>query len=154
MGGKKDLTKDQIKVIVSLHKAERPFEEIAKIVGVTRRCVQKWVKKFRDDGGVATPEHKNRPGRERKTSQRTLNVMKRQVDAQPQITARELKEKNSQLLECVSIRTVQRCLHDNLEFRRRRARKKPLTTLRHQVLRVGFAKKYLHWDMPKWQQVL
>ncbi|KAG0721903.1 hypothetical protein GWK47_045494 [Chionoecetes opilio] len=46
MGGKKDLTKDQIKVIVSLHKAERPFEEIARIVGVTRRCVQKWVVSF------------------------------------------------------------------------------------------------------------
>ncbi|KAG0712147.1 hypothetical protein GWK47_019117 [Chionoecetes opilio] len=46
MGGKKDLTKDQIKVIVSLHKAERPFEEIARIVDVTRRCVQKWVESF------------------------------------------------------------------------------------------------------------
>lgn len=154
MGGKKDLTKDQIKVIVSLHKAERPVREIARIVGVTRRCVQKWIRKFRMEGGVATPEQKKRPGRERKTSLRTLNVVKRQVDACPQITAREIKEQNPQLLGQVSVRTVQRCLHDDLEFRRRRALKKPLTTPRQQELRVEFATKYLQWDMARWQQVL
>ena len=154
MGDKKDLTKEQIKVIVSLHKAERPVREIARIVGVMRRCVQKWRRKFRMGGEVVTPQQKKRPGRVRKTSSRTLNVVKRQVDACPQITARELREQNPQLLGQVSVRTVQRRLHNDLEFRRRRALKKPLTTPRQQELRVAFATKYLQWDMAKWQQVL
>ncbi|XP_045134459.1 uncharacterized protein LOC123518022 [Portunus trituberculatus] len=134
MEGKKDLTKDQIKVTLSLHKAVRPVREIARIVGVTRRCVQKWIRKFRMEGGVATPEQKKRPGRGRKTSSCTINVVKRQVDAFPQITARELKEQNPQLLGQVSVRTVQHCLHDDLEFRRHRALKKPLTTLGNKSL--------------------
>ena len=54
MSGKKDLTKEQIKVIVSLHKAERPVEEISRIVDVTRRCVHKWVESFTVGCIVAT----------------------------------------------------------------------------------------------------
>ncbi|MPC32990.1 Transposable element Tc1 transposase [Portunus trituberculatus] len=105
-------------------------------------------------GVVATPEQKKRPRRGCRTSSRTINVVKRQVDACHQITARELKEQNPQLLGQVSVRMVQRCLHDNLEFHRRRALKKPLTTPRQKDLRVAFATKYLQWDMAKWHQVL
>ncbi|MPC29384.1 hypothetical protein E2C01_022613 [Portunus trituberculatus] len=51
-------------------------------------------------------------------------------------------------------RTVQCCLHDDLEFRSRRVLKKPLITPRRLKLRVEFATKYLQWDMAKLQQVL
>ncbi|MPC49588.1 hypothetical protein E2C01_043396 [Portunus trituberculatus] len=138
MGSKKDFTKDQVKVIVSLHKAERPMREIDRIVGVTRRCVQKWIRKFHMEGSDNTRTEKE-PGRGRKTSSRTVNVVKRLVDGYPQITARELKEQNPQLLGQMSMRTVQRCLHDDRKFRRRRALSKSLTTPRQQELRVAFA---------------
>ncbi|KAG0701666.1 hypothetical protein GWK47_025264 [Chionoecetes opilio] len=41
MGDKKDLTKEQIKVIVTLHKAERPEEEISRIVE-REEAARKW----------------------------------------------------------------------------------------------------------------
>lgn len=62
MVGKKDLTKQQIKAIISLYKAERSVKEIEKTVSVMR-CVKKWLGKFREDGGMATLEYKKRPGK-------------------------------------------------------------------------------------------
>ena len=58
------------------------------------------------------------------------------------------------LLGDVSVSTVHRCIHDHLNFRSRRARKKPLLSLTHMQRRVVFAKTYTQWDMVKWQRVL
>lgn len=76
------------------------------------------------------------------------------MDSKPCITAPELKEKNPVLLGHVSVRTVPRCLHDDLKFSHHTARKKPIVTLKHRKNRVAFCKKYLQWDEEKWQRVL
>ncbi|MPD06228.1 hypothetical protein E2C01_102025 [Portunus trituberculatus] len=52
-------------------------------------------------------------------SKRTLKVLQRQVEAEPGITAKELKEKNPQLLQNVSVRTIQRRLKDDLCYAHR-----------------------------------
>lgn len=55
MDCKNYLTKDKIASIINLDKAQRPVREIFKIVGVTARSVQRWIKKFHDnDGRVET----------------------------------------------------------------------------------------------------
>lgn len=118
MGKKKDLTSDQISSIVSLHKAKQSGREIAKIVGVSERTVRNWVGKFKSGGGIQTPSKKRRPGKAKKISLRTRNVIKWQIDADPHVTSRVLKEKNPRLLENVSQRTVRRCLHDDIGYRR------------------------------------
>lgn len=48
--GTKDLLKEQMKDIVSLHKAQKPLREITRIVDVTRRCVRRLVTTFCDYG--------------------------------------------------------------------------------------------------------
>ena len=77
----------------------------------------------------------------KKTRPRTLNILKRQVDNEPSITARQLKEMNPNLLSNVSIRTIQRRLHVDLEFRRQVAKRKPLITARQQRNRLRFARE-------------
>ena len=50
-------------------------------------------------------------------------------------------------------RTIARILA-SLGFVSRRAIKRPLLTLRHRRLRNEFAKKFLRWDVNKWQKVI
>ena len=92
MVGAKHLTPCQIAVITALCKAGHSNNNISQQTGVALRTVEWWRKKFKDapDGNVEL--HKKNPGRPRKTSPRTLNIIKRQVEVSPTITSRQLKE--------------------------------------------------------------
>ena len=154
MGGGKDLTQDQIAAITSLSLVGKSNKEISIISGVSLRSVQRWTKKKREAGDADVPLHKKRPGRPRKNSQRTLKLLQRQVELEPRITAKELKERNKQLLENTSVRTIQKRLRDDLGFQHRAPRRKPLLTNQQRKKRVVFSKKYLNWDLEKWKTVL
>ena len=93
-------------------------------------------------------------GRPRKFGPRTLNIMKRQVDLEPSLSTRKLKEMNPDILSHVSMRTLQRRLSVDLEYRRRVARKKPLITECQQRNRVNYAKEKIKWSKRKWRYVL
>ena len=141
MGKRKDLSKEDIASIINLYKVKTPTKDIAKIVGVSERTVQAWTKRFRDAGQLVIPHHKGRPGKARKTSHRSLAILKREVITNPRMTARMLKEQNPHLLDNVSVRTVRRRLHDDLHFRSHRPVKKPFLTPPQQARRVAFPKK-------------
>ncbi|KAG7177742.1 putative Transposable element Tcb1 transposase-like 9, partial [Homarus americanus] len=153
MPGNKQLKTDVVADIVTLHKGKKSNKEISAITGVPLRSVQRWTKKFEDGGGVEDPAHKKRPGRPRVTTPRTLKVIQRQVDKEPRISARQLKEKNPQLLGHVAERTVRKILHDDLKYKCV-ARKKPLITQRQHKNRVAFCRKYLEWDDGKGKKIL
>ena len=148
------MTEDQIAAITSLSLVGKSNKEISIISGVSLRSVQRWTKKKREVGDAEVPLHKKRPGRPRKNSQRTLKLLQRQVEQEPRITAKELKERNTQLLENTSVRTIQKRLRDDLGFQHRAPRRKPLLTNQQKKKRVIFSKKYLNWDLEKWKTVL
>lgn len=118
------------------------------------RVVQKLVKRYREEGEQAIPTPRPRSGRPKVTSPWTVNVLKRQVEPKPVLTARELKADNPRLLGDVSLRTVQRRLHDDLGYRRFRARRKPLLSVKHVAGRVAFCKKYKEFSLAEWRGVL
>ena len=99
-------------------------------------------KKSKEAVGAYTPLQGKRTGRPRDTSQRTLNVLKLQVDNEPRITAKELKEKNPRLLLDVSVRTIQKRLSDDLKFKHRAPRRNPILTALHKK-KILFSRKYL-----------
>ena len=99
MGKRKDLSKEDIAAIINLYKVKTPTKDIAKIVGVSERTVQAWTKRFRDAGQLVTPHHIGRPGKARKTSHRSLAILKREVITNPRMTARMLKEKKPSSVE-------------------------------------------------------
>ena len=127
----KNLSTDQIAVITALCKEGRLSPYIAKQTGLAERSIRRWTRKFKDlaEGSDLELQRKS-PGRPRKTSARTLNILRRQVDLEPTITARQLRERNPKLLGDHSIVTIGRRLHVDLGFRRRIAKKKPLITFR------------------------
>lgn len=153
MGKGKSLTPEIIAQIIGLHKAGHQTKEIVENVGVCERSVRNWVRRFKDGGGVNLPVGKPRPGPSKKTSPRTLTVIKRQLEVKPKSTARELKEKNPRLLSNVSIRTVNRRIAD-LGYSGHRQVKKPILSRVQKKRRLDFAKKYLHWTPQQWSQVL
>jgi len=106
MGGGKHLKSDQIAAITALCKEGKSNTEISNTTGISLRSVQRWTTKFHDCGDTDPPLQKKQPGKPQKTSKRTLNVLRRQVDSQPRITAPELKERNPVLLADVSVKTI------------------------------------------------
>ena len=141
MGKGKHLKIDQIAAITALCQAGHKNHEISTQTGINIRTVRSWTKKFRDSPNGEVQLQKKQPGRPRLTGPRTLNILRRQVDAEPSISARQLKERNSRLLSTVSIRTVQRRLHVDLEFRRRLAKRKPMITAKQKRDRLNVAKE-------------
>ena len=103
--------------------------------------MQFWIKRFRDnDFKDIDPLHKKHPGKARKIGPRTLAVLKREVEKAPRISARQLKEMNSQLLSHVYVRTVARALQRVLLYKYRCAWKKPIVT--HNLVRTGKTRVY------------
>ena len=140
--------------IIDLHKAGHTVNEISELKGLSKRTVRHLIKKFKDGGGVEIPKPKKAPGRRPKTSERTRNVLKRQIEVNPSLTAREIKEQNPLLLHDVSIRCVQETLKRDLGYRSFRARKKPLINERQKKKRVEFAKAHKDWTLEQWRTVL
>ena len=70
------------------------------------------------------PKHKFGGGRRRKTSKFTDAIMKRELQKNPRLTALELQTLHPNLLENVTIRTVQHRLQKNLGLQSRKAAKK------------------------------
>lgn len=153
MGRKPDLSQETITRIHTLHKAHFSTKEIEDATGVSSRSVRRWVRKCRDCPDELTPAHSKRPGKARKVSKRTLNVIKRQLTSHPTNTARDIKQSNTELLQNVSLRSVSRYIHE-LALPSRRAARKPLLTARHKKNRIAFAKKCLSWPLDKVRSVL
>ena len=154
MGKGKHLKIDQIAAIAALYQAGHKNLEISTQTGINLRTVQSWTKKYRESPNGDVQLQKKQPGRPKLTGPRTLNILKRQVDIEPSVSARQLKERNTALLSTVSIRTIQRRLHVDLEFRRRVAKKKPMITARQQRNRLQFAKEKIRWNNKKWRKTL
>lgn len=153
MGKKKSLKPETIAQIIGLHKGGFQTKDIVSTIGVCERSVRNWVKRFKDGGGVEMPEAKPHPGPPKKTSPRTLTVIKRQLEGEPKITARELKENNPRLLGDVSIRTVNRRVSE-LGYSGHRQVKKPILTDKQKDRRLNWAKKYGDWTPQQWSEVL
>lgn len=145
---------DDIVRVIEDHKLGLKTSEISQNTGILPRTVQNIVRRFKDGGGVKVPAHGHGGGRARSTVPRTLNLLKREIDCNPTLTARKLKEQHPSLLGGASVRTVQRVLHDDLGYRKVRARKKPLINDSQRKRRVLFAKEHKVWNLESWKMVL
>lgn len=108
---------DDVVRVVELHKVGKNNREIAHLVGLTESTVSRLLNKWRVGGkGDFVPTHKHAGGKALAISPKALRLVKRQLDLQPSITAKELKEKNPKLLGGVSIRTIQENIQKRLNY--------------------------------------
>ena len=76
------------------------------------------------------------------------------VEQDPFITCRRIKEGLQPELADVSIRTVSRRVHVDLDFISYRARHKPILTEAQTLKRLRFAEQYGNWDKQQWRSVV
>merc|ERR1712035_95271 len=131
MGSGKELGRDTIVAIITLSKEGYKCKDIATRLGIRVRQVQKWTKKFRGGGGEDIPAPKPCSGRPRKISNRTFKVIRRQLDKNPTLTARKLKEKNHALLQDVSVKCISDHLRKDLQCHSCCAKVLPLSSAKN-----------------------
>lgn len=148
------LSRDDIAAISALHKAGHSTRAISDQTGVSVRQVQRYVKRMGELGGNKIPAKKKPPGNTRKTSLRTLRVVHREVERNPRVSARKIREDNIGLLNNVSVRTLSRRIHDDLQYLSYAARPKPVVTVAQQEKRLAFCDRTKDWTIDQWRGVL
>lgn len=154
MGRNPDLSKETLTRIHTLHKAGFTVEQICEETRVSKRSVQRWVKKFREAVSSSVQIKTKRPGPSHRLSCKTLRVIKRQLSNEPTLTARKLKERNPQLLSAVSVRSVSRYVRKKLNLPSRRAARKPLLKPKQKLKRIAYARKYSAWPIDNIRSIL
>ena len=91
------------------------------------------------------PVQKYGGGRQKKTSNATDCLLKRELKKDARLTASQLKSLHPDLLSNVSVRTIQHRLQKDLGLPSRTAAKKPLINDMMKEQRLSFAKKHAHW---------
>jgi transposase len=126
--------------------------EIARLVGVSEKCVRTTKKNFYKNNVVGELP---RPGRPQKLSYRDENWIFRQVREDPKISNGRLAAEFSSREKNVSISrdTVRRSLKKR-NIGTYTAQKKPFLTKKHMRNRFNWCKERLHWDVEKWSKVI
>ena len=147
-------TREDVGAVIALYKAGHRRKEIVAQTGVHPKTVTRLIRRFKDNGETYLPVPKPRPGRPCSITPRTKQLISRQVFNNPRLSARELKEKNPLLLGHVSVRNVQRVLHDDLGYKSFKARRKPMLTKQQMERRMQFCTKYKAFSQEEWKKVL
>ena len=151
---KKYTTHDNIVRVIECHKLGMSSTEIEQQTGVKCRTVQNLVAKFKASGSTTLPTHGHRGGTKAKVSPKSLLVLKRDLDLTPCLSARKIKENNPLLFGECSVRTVQRRVHQDLGYRKIKAKRKPLLTKKHIKDRLEFIRNHSEWGEEEWRSVL
>ena len=111
--------------------------------------------KYKEGDANTIATHKRKTRRPCKITERTINLIHRQVEGNPVLTSKQIKNNNSQLLSNVTTQTVRNVLRKKLKYGRSSVTRKPLLTKRHKKNRVRFAVKYLKsFSANDWKAVL
>ena len=151
--GKKSVTNEvRFQIIGLLKDKTKSNREIAKLVGVSEKCVRT-TRKNNDIHG--TPKESTRPGRPRKLTYRDQNSLFIQVRKNPTISNKKLaSEFNSKFKNVkVSRETVRRFLASK-GIGTYTALKKPLLTASDRIKRLKWCKERLNWTVERWGMVI
>ena len=133
--------------IISLYESGEDRAYIAQAFGVSKKTVDRWIKRHEMEG---TTETRHRPGRPRITSEMQDQVITATMEAEPTRSAHAVRDELQ--LQC-SIRTVARRLRASGLFARTPAIK-PLLTPRCKEIRLAFAREYADMAMNDWKKVI
>ncbi|KAI4876339.1 hypothetical protein NFI96_002707 [Prochilodus magdalenae] len=129
--------------VIALHKNGNGYKKIAKLLNIPRDTIGSIIRKFKLKGTVETL-----PGRGRKKilTATAVRYLKRNVEKNPRVTAKELKKDLSDVGTEVSAQTIRRALH-NEDLHARTPRHTPLLTPKNKKSRLQYAKS--HVDKPQ-----
>ena len=145
--------RDTMVRVIECHKLGMQTKDIVAQTGVNERQVRRLVARYKA-GGEEIPTHRHGGGVPKKQSPRTLRLLKKQLEIQPSLTARKLKEHFPVLLGNNSVRTLQKRMSGDLGYKKGPAKKKPLLTKRHRKKRTEFCKLCCQWPLEEMRKIL
>ena len=125
---------------------------IAKLVGVSEKCVWTTRKNYREKNLIGECPKSGRPA---KLTWRDQNVLYRMVRLHPSISYRSLAAEFNARTENFSIssETVRKALKKR-GIKAYLATRKPLLTKRHMQKRLKWCRKLRHWGVEEWSRVI
>lgn len=151
MAKRKNLSIEERAKVVVLVQEGYSMNAVARMIGVSRCCVQQIIKKHKETGTVAD---RHRPGRPKSTTSRQDRELVRLSLRDRKVTAPDLKCMWTMASETtVSVQTVRRRLLEK-GLRGCVAAKKPKLTENHKIKRLHWAKERCEWNTDDWSKVL
>ncbi|XP_064092988.1 uncharacterized protein LOC135205778 [Macrobrachium nipponense] len=147
-------SRDNIIRIIECYKVGLSSSEISAQVNVQKRTVCNIIAKYKAGGEKEIPVHKHGGGVPKKQSPRALRFIKNKLEANPILTAKQLKENYPKVLGETSVRTLQKRISGDLGFKKVKAKKKPLITEKQRKARVVFCKKVREWPLERVRKIL
>lgn len=152
MGRKgQETTESERKIILNLHKNNKSYGEIGKIVNRSPYTVRSVIKRFKGSNNL---KNRARKGRPRKISKKGGRKIVRMIKKKPKTTSSELA---AHLRDHLGVQAhpiiVRRALH-RAGYSARVARKKPLISKKNKKRRMEFANEFIGKDNDFWCQVL
>jgi len=105
-----------------------PIKVICQRRGRGKATIMRLLAAAKDLPSNTIPKHKFGGGRRKKTCKHTDTIMKRELQKNPQLTALSLQNQHPELLQHVTIRTIQHRLQKDLGLPSHKAARKPLIT--------------------------
>ena len=141
---------DRMKIVI-LREEGYSMEAIGSRMKCSHSAVSKTLKRVRESGSV---NDRPRSGRPRLSSARENRELVRISLRDRRLTSTQLKREWSETSQVSgSSRTVRRRL-DDAGLYGRVARKKPLLTDRHKLIRLNWAKEHKNWSVHDWNMVI
>lgn len=138
--------------IIRLHESQgKSYSEVAVLLNVNRNTVARIVQRWKNGRRIANLP---RTGRPTIASNRMRRMVKRLVDAEPQISAQNVATRlNERHGLTVCSETVRNMIH-KYGYKAYNQRKKPQISAINRRRRLEFAKKYLNHPPEFWERVL
>jgi transposase len=145
---KKNITPRKRAIIVQYVKDNVSQSEICKKLDLSKSCVSKIVKRFRETGSSEAGKSTGRP---RVSTKREDNRIRRSAVANPTWSSSRIQAETGTEASC---RTIRRRLSNEFKLRARRPANKPLLNKKQRAKRVAFCRKYLNWTAQQWNSVM
>ena len=139
-------------IVAHLNEGIKSNREIAKLVGVSEKCVRTSKKNLEL---VGSPIELPRPGRVSKLSEKDKSALFREVRKEPTKSLRNLASEFNDCLQnsSVSYETVRKVLKAK-GIGSYSATRKPMLTVRDRLRRMKWCKERLNWPIEKWAKVM
>ena len=150
----KHLTPTTRAVVLALQEAGLTYRQITEKTGFSRATIARLVAAAKMCPAGDVPGRKPGSGfNKRKCTIRIKAIMRRAVEKNPKISAKQLKATNPDL-EDIAVRTIQDCLNREMGLPSRICAKKPFTKDRMKQQRLDFAREHLDWTVEDWSRVM
>ena len=126
------------------------YKTIAKRLNISRDTVGSIIRKYKAKGTVATLPGR---GRRKKLSSTARRLLRRQIEKNPRVTAKELQKDLAATGIEVSVHTARRTLHAE-GFHARTPRRTPLLTHKHKKAPLYYAQGNLNKPQKFWNTIL